>query len=342
MLPRVSAVTPVYNGEAYLREAMDSVLEQTFRDFEFIVIDDGSTDGSVGVVQSYRDPRIRLLRNETNTGLAAVRNRGMAEARGEFIAWLDCDDASLPGRFEQQVRCLDRRPQAVLCGTWVRTIGSGTQREWHYPTEPEFLRGRMLFDSPIATSSVMMRRQLVVDRQFRFDAAYPPAEDYDLWERLSRDYQIYNLGEVLTLYRTHPNQTSIHRAEMQNDAIWSVQLRLLGSLEISPTEEEKSIHLDIGVRWKFAGTRDSVLRARDWLEKLDHANKRTRAFPQPAFQRVLIERWLSVCQAATREGMFAWSTFWKSSLSEHAKFPPFARQKFFAKSILKFDRHAAD
>jgi glycosyltransferase involved in cell wall biosynthesis len=148
---------PVYNGEQFVGAAVDSILNQTFKDFELIIINDGSSDESAQVIESYRDPRIVYLCNSENTGLANVRNKGLDVAKGEYIAWLDCDDISLPRRLAKQVSLLEASPRIGLCGTWVRTIDGAKEDVWEYPTDPEFLRARMLFDDPLATSSIMMR-----------------------------------------------------------------------------------------------------------------------------------------------------------------------------------------
>jgi glycosyltransferase involved in cell wall biosynthesis len=338
--PRVSVVMPVYNGERYLREAMDSILTQTFTGFELLVIDDGSTDGSAGIVRSYSDSRIRLVANPTNEGLAAVRNRGIDESRGELLAWLDADDISLPTRLAEQVQALDGDPALALCGTWVRTLGSAGEEEWRYPTDSSFLRCRLLFDGPFATSSVMLRRSVLMREGLRFDAEFPPAEDYEVWERLSRVHRVCNLPQVLVRYRVHQQQTSLLKSEQQRSAIWKVQDRMLKRLGITAGAREKSLHLDIGFGWRFEGSRDSVLAAKSWLERLASANATTSAFPEPAFQQVLAERWLGVCQSATAEGMFAWRTFWSSELAATARLSISARCRFLLKCILRLSRHA--
>ncbi len=333
--PKVSVVMPVFNGASFLDSAIESILRQTFLDFEFILINDGSTDRSVEIIRSYSDPRIRLLHNEKNVGLAAVRNRGIDEAQGEFIAWLDCDDISLPTRLEKQVRFFESSPQIGLCGTWVRTIGSSGEHEWRNPTDPEFLRCRMLFDDPVATSSIMVRRQCLTDFQLRFDLEYPPAEDYELWERLSRHCRVSNLPEVLTLYRFHEGQTSMAKTEQQKRSVWQVQSRLMELLVIDPNEQEKAIHLDLGLHRRFEGSRESVEKARLWLEKLGHANKQFHVFPEPAFTQMLVERWHIVCRAAVRNGLYAWTTFRDSPLGRHAGLTTLTLIKLLVRSVMK-------
>lgn len=327
-LPRVSVVMPVYNGERYIRQAIDSVLAQTFKDFELVVINDGSTDRSVDEVKSYADPRIRLIQNDCNLGLARVRNIGLAEARGEFIAWLDCDDISAPTRLEEQIGVLARHPDVGLCGTWVRTIGKLRDDEWRYPTQSDVLKARMLFDDPIATSSCMVRRELLLRSGLEFDEDLPPAEDYGLWEQVSRRAELTVIPHILTYWRVHSAQTSVRLTAKAEAAVWRIQERQLSRLKIVPTEEEKELHLNIGVRYQFRGTPAFVRLCGDWLQKLVDSNSRQRIYPDGAFRNVAAERWYSVCRAATGYGFYAWREFWRQPLSADWDMPITRRAKF--------------
>ncbi len=314
---KVSVVMPVFNGERYLRDAIDSILFQTFRDFELLLINDGSTDLSASIIAAYKDRRIRVFKNDETQGLATVRNRGIDEARGEYIAWLDCDDVSAPTRLERQVTLLDSNESVSACGTWVRTIGDAPGDEWRYPTDSNFLRCRMIFDDPLATSSVMLRKEVLSAGALRFDSNYPPAEDYELWERLSHNWDITNVPEVLTYYRVHKKQTSAGQIEKQRSSVWRIQQRQINALNILPTEEEKLLHLKIGVQWQFDGNKEFVDASRQWLHKLAQQNHRVKAYPEPAFSEVLAERWLYVCSAAAERGLSAWPILWKPPRSKY-------------------------
>lgn len=336
--PRVSVVIPIYNAEAYVGEALDSVLAQTFGDFELLAIDDGSSDRSVDVVMARKDPRIRLLRNASNLGLAGVRNLALGAVQGEFIAWLDADDVSLPPRLERQVALLDDDASLAMCGTWVRTLGTAQPREWHYPTAPDVIRARFLFDDPFATSSVMIRRSVLGDT-LRFETAYPPAEDYDLWERVSAIHRTANVPEVLTLYRVHEMQTSRVKAESQRRAIWAIQERQLARLGIVASDDERELHLDIGAGWAFDQPPVKVTNAAAWLERLERANQTARQYELRAFRGVLFERWLGVCYASAYHGWSVWRSFWESPLSRFGALGARRRAGFLARSILRLRPH---
>ncbi len=206
-LPLLSVVMPVYNGEKYLAEAIDSILAQTFNDFEIIMIDDGSTDGSLSILRQYeaRDARIKLISRE-NRNLATTLNDSIDIARGVWIARMDQDDIAVPCRFEKQLQWLERT-RADMCGSWVQRFGTRDKRLIRLCETDEAIKIRMLFANPFAHPTVMMRRELA--RKLRYDKTWEKAEDYDLWERAAEaGWIMSNVPEVLLLYRLHGTQIS--------------------------------------------------------------------------------------------------------------------------------------
>jgi glycosyltransferase involved in cell wall biosynthesis len=300
MKPKVSVIIPVYNGERYLHESIESILDQTFKDFELLLINDGSTDNSLDIINSYSDDRIRVLNNKTNTGLASVRNKGIAEARGEYIAWLDADDMSLPERLGKQVQLLDKHAGIGLCGTHARVMGSGDSREWRFPHDPEDIFCDMLFYDPLVTSSVMIRKNILVENKLQFNATYLTAEDYDLWERVSRHCLFSNIPEILTLYRVHDTQTSSLKDDnYKKNMDWSIQIRILKMLDVDPGEKEREIHQMLSYM-QFQKDKHFLTEAETWLKKLKRANAVSNYFPGKPFNRMLGSRWLAVLlQAGT-------------------------------------------
>lgn len=201
--PQISVVLPIYNGETFLAETIDSILGQSLRDFELIAIDDGSTDGTAAILDAVRDPRLRVVR-QANAGLAASLNRGISLARGKYIARQDHDDLSLPTRFARQVQFLEQNPDCALVGTraGIRS-GDGPAMRFHdHPADDAALRFELLFDNPFVHSSVMLRKRAVESvGGYSTDPGRQPPEDYELWSRLARCYQVANLPERLTIYR---------------------------------------------------------------------------------------------------------------------------------------------
>lgn len=200
--PKVTVLMPVYNGEKYLREAIDSILSQTFTDFEFLIVNDGSTDGSVNIINSYDDPRICLVHNEKNLKLPAALNKGIDLARGAYIARMDCDDLSLPARLVRQVAFMDAHPEYGLCAsnmiivnTEKEIIGPGfvdtaVPSEW-----------TLLWENPFGHPTVMLRKEVLDKYNLRYRELF--SEDSDLWSRLVLTARITRLPEVLLHYRSH-------------------------------------------------------------------------------------------------------------------------------------------
>ena len=297
----VSVIMPVYNGEKYIAEAIDSILSQTFQDFELLIINDCSTDETISVIETYSDRRIRVIHNDSNLGLARVRNKGIENAKGKYIAWLDSDDISFDTRLEKQVNLLENNSRIGMCGTWVKTIGSA-EHIWKYPTESETIKSTMLFYNCFATSSVILRKEILVQYLYLFDLDYPPAEDYDLWEKISRHCEVANIPEILTYYRLHSLQTTFsdEARKKQIESAWKVQKRMLRSLNIFPNKKEKEIHLKIGLQSDFEfSTREDVEDVYEWLLKVHTKNLEYKIFPNTALKENLNKELYAVCNASS-------------------------------------------
>jgi glycosyltransferase involved in cell wall biosynthesis len=202
-LPAVSVVLPVYNCPRYVGEAIESILAQSFADFELIMIDDGSTDETPSVLRRYSDPRIRLVRQE-NRGLAATLNRGIELAKGRYIARQDQDDISYPERFAKQAAYLDRHPSCALVGTWadIWRENASTGRQHRHASDNATLQYELLLNNPFVHSSVMIRKAaLDAVGSYTTDAKRQPPEDFELWSRLARRHEVANIPEVLHVYR---------------------------------------------------------------------------------------------------------------------------------------------
>ncbi len=202
-VPKVTVVTPVYNGEKHLRDAIESILNQTFRDFEFIIIDGGSTDVTPAILAHYQqnDERLRVY-IQKNEGVTDSRNRGCHLARGKYIAMMDADDVSLPQRLARQVEYLDAHPDIGVLGTWTQWIDENSKplANWQSPTAPGVIGWHLILWDCLAQSSVMMRRDIVQQVGF-YDAEALHSEDYDLWARASLVTLVANLPETLVRYR---------------------------------------------------------------------------------------------------------------------------------------------
>lgn len=219
--PRVSFIMSVFNGERFIREAVESVLNQTFSNFELVVVDDDSTDGTVGVLSGYRDSRIRLIRSAARGGQPAGLNIGLAAAVGEYVARLDADDISEQARLERQVSFLDAYPAAAVGSAWVEIDERGVPgRTQVPPTDCVDIRWRLLFANAFLHSSMLVRRS-VLDRVGAYDETIGYGEDYELWSRLAVEFEVANLPDRLVRYRRSSGSktATITSAQAQVDAI---------------------------------------------------------------------------------------------------------------------------
>ena len=326
--PCVSVLMPVCNGARYLEEAIQSILQQTFSDFEFIIINDGSTDGTAAILDRYRlnDSRIHIYQ-QTRQGVVPALNRGLEMARGVYIARMDADDVSLPHRLAAQVKFMDSQAAVGICGTWIETYGVDRPEIRRYPCEDGMIRSWLLFESVLAHPSVMIRRALLHRHALLYDASAVCAEDYDLWVRAAQYTLLGNVPQVLLRYRVHEHQiVNTHQAEKRATA-QRIRLQQLQRLGLVPTRSEMKLHEALGC-WQMMPTKDFIIDAHAWLMKLMSANQMTQIYPGEAFHRTLGCRWDAVCAPATHLGLWAWNTFRRSRLlansglswTEHLKF----------------------
>jgi glycosyltransferase involved in cell wall biosynthesis len=216
-MPEVTVILPVYNAEAFLKEAIDSILAQTFTDFELLIINDGSTDSSDQIISSYDDPRIKYLKNDGNKGLIFTLNRGIDKASGNYLARMDADDICFPNRLQQQKEWLDTHSTTTIVATFSREIDSKGNSLGYFALDrqtvtAEQIRKMMPEQNCITHPSVMGRTE--VFRKYHYSNTQPNIEDYDLWLRiLANGGIIEKLPEELLYYRVH--QTSVTQTKLR-------------------------------------------------------------------------------------------------------------------------------
>jgi len=325
----------VYNGERYLNEAIDSVLAQTFTNFEFLIIDDASTDGTTKILHSYQDPRIRIITNMENLGLTKSLNNGLELSKGEYIARMDADDISLAERLEIQVSFMDRNPQICVCGSWVETIGNNIDEIWKYPTNSDEIKCRQLFECSIAHPSAIIKKKYLQDNQLNYDVKFERSQDYDLWVRISTLYNLANINKVLLKHRIHPNAVGISFSNDQKryaDLIRYRQLREF--LGLSPTEDEMALHNSISTR-NYETSGDYLNHVNEWFLEIWGANQIRRYFNNQALYAELANRWYDICYYATNIGLETWDVFMASRFSYKIKLTNKKKYALLAKCLLK-------
>lgn len=213
----------VFNGGDYLALAVRSILDQTFGDFEFIVVDDGSTDQTRAVLEGLTDPRLRVT-HRPNMGRPSALNHAIASTRAEYVARMDADDIAFPARLERQVRFLDTHPEVALvgCRVWIIDERDRFIAEWRVPTTDREIREKMMRRNPFCHPAVMFRRS-VYAATGGYDTRYQAADDYDLWFKMAREGQLANLPDVLFGWRLHPD--SVTRQKQRTSVAEAIKVR---------------------------------------------------------------------------------------------------------------------
>lgn len=264
----VTILLPVYNGAEHLSQTLESLLNQTHSNFELLVVDDGSTDGSDQIVLNRQDARIKLVKNERNMGLIHTLNRGMSMARGRYIARMDADDIATQTRIECQLKYMVSHPGVGVCGTWSRTFGD-VQESWEtrYPTAHDDIVAHMIFNTALSHPTVMFDREEFPSDFVFYSSEAPHAEDYDLWVRASAITKLANIPEVLLDYRVHASQVSSKYAQTQKKTANMVRGDLLRRLNIAISEDELLFHEHVsGYAW--TARPDFYRPAFSWLKKI--------------------------------------------------------------------------
>lgn len=214
LIPKASVIIPAYNAEKYIAKSIESILNQTFTDFELIIIDDCSTDETYAIIIEYakKDNRIVVLKNEKNLGIAGNRNKGISLAKGEYIVWQDADDISMPERISKQFNFMESHPEVGIVGGFLEFFEDkkGTTGVRKYSDNDQILRKNIFRFSPVAQPTAMIRKE-ILDQVGEYNLKYPPAEDIDMSFRIGEKSKFSNIQEVLLRYREHPSSATFTR-----------------------------------------------------------------------------------------------------------------------------------
>jgi glycosyltransferase involved in cell wall biosynthesis len=298
---RVSVLLPVFNGADALALAIRSVLVQTLKDFELIIVNDGSTDGTLDVARSFADPRIRVIDLETNGGLVNALNIGLAEAQGQFLARMDYDDICAPERLQRQVDAMSGT-DAVICGSAIQPFGAIRGKAIVYPREDAQIRATLPVVSPFAHPAVMMRTEVCCRLGYLASALH--CEDYDLWWRMAGEGVMMNLPDVMLHYRFHGSQISaIHRSS-QLSGMAEVAIKNLRSTGRFRSVSDLQCHR-CALSYEPANTLEELAAIGEWLRWLRESFDGADEVVASHYMRV----WRGVCSRQRHLGRGIWAIY---------------------------------
>jgi glycosyltransferase involved in cell wall biosynthesis len=312
--PLVSVILPVYNAGEYLKEAVFSILNQTFTDFELILINDGSTDGCLNFLEEIVDTRIKRYDNPSNLGLIATLNRGIELSNGEFIARMDADDIAFPDRFSEQINVLKNCPEIGVVGCWIQRFGFKDDI-FELPVNDAEIKTSLFFFCPLSHPAVILRKCLLIDNNIRYDERFLDAEDYQLWFQLVKVAKFYNIPKVLLKYRIHENQKFFTDAKPSQDSVLRIKKEGLDLFGIEFTDLEREIWvtiLNLSPRLDYA----TIL----LIEKVVNANRMVKVFDTYLFERKLLVFWKNSFMESQSLPLTAALLLFKSYLRPKASF----------------------
>jgi glycosyltransferase involved in cell wall biosynthesis len=292
--PKVTVLMPVYNGETYLAEAIESILVQTFKKFEFLIINDSSTDNSLSIIKEYakKDARVKLANNQKERGIVGGLNTGLELAKGKYIARMDSDDVSLPDRLEIQVKFMDENPEVGVCGSWIKLFGKADSIVKN-PVDHNEIMCNLLFFNAIAHPSVMIRTALFKKYDLKY-LNFPHAEDFELWTRCSFLFKLHNIPKFLLNYRVSGQNITSQKKGVLAETAYTIFKKKLVLLGISPNKEVAEFHKFIGDKMVFESEKQ-LKKAGFYLFSLYKKNKTSHVYPKREFNKMLLNFWFTIC-----------------------------------------------
>lgn len=284
---KVSVIMANYNTNIkYLSSAVNSILNQSFNDFEFIIIDDASTDNSLEYLRRINDRRVVLLENDVNLGLTKSLNKAIAVSKGKYIVRMDSDDISLPNRIEKQVQFMENHPNVIVAGTWVQYFGSSEILYKPIISTTEEYRVRLLFgNSPtIVHPSAILNKEMMLSAGIQYDERYRNSQDYKMWVECSKYGDCVIIPEVLLKYRVHEKQISSGGRKKQDYFMRQIVKEQLNVLRISLDEDDLIMHIQ---SFETSRLDDRII---EWYKKLMAHNLKVAFFSQKALERLLINK----------------------------------------------------
>lgn len=297
---------PVYNCAPFIQEAIKSVLEQSFTDFELVISNDGSSDNTSLLIREFKDSRIKLIENNKNHGLVYNLNHCLDVARGEYIIRMDGDDISLPGRFEKLVKFMDDNPDIGVASSWLERFGDKND-VWKTFISDNEIKAGLIFSSTIAHAPSIIRLKLLNQNKIRYNNNFPHMEDYVLWHDLKNKTKFATIPEILYKYRiTGSNVTEKNRASYF-DRVSEYYKIVLAELKLFPGENEMKLHF--GPKY-FRCSRKNISAYRNWLFKLKSANKANSIYPEKELEYLISQKWKNLFYYIPQKKLFLYLYYW--------------------------------
>jgi len=331
--PRVSVLMPVYNGGIYLKEAIDTILNQSFSNFELVIVNDGSTDNSEEIILRYSDPRIRLENNQNNLGLINSLNIGLGLCEGDYIVRMDQDDISFPDRILLQVKFMDENPEVGLLGSWFEDFGDKIESKIvRYSIDDSDIRIRHLYQTHISHPTAILRKSVIDESKVRFDPEYKHGEDYNFWVSISAFCKISNYPDVLVRKRDHPRNISNSFSSVMYKTCTKVKQRQFAAMGAPINQEEADLYTRFAdPEWHF--TLKEMSQLHELLERINQANSNTGYISQNIYSSYLASKWFHLCFHNKNLKITGYSWFKKVSFNHYYKPSFFSEFRFKLKSL---------
>ncbi len=325
-MPLISVIIPNYNNENYIGEAIESILNQTHKNLELVVVDDCSSDNSINVIKGYKDNRIIFLQNDSNSGSSFSRNRGIKTAKGKYIACMDSDDIALPKRLEKQIDFMEKNPDIGVCGTNFYKIKMDklTKQIWTKCQKHNTIKSSLIFSCPMLHPSVVMKADILKGNKLFYNTDVKGAEDYELWAKLIQITKFHNIQEPLMQYRIHSNQVSVVIKEKQKNELRETRNEIFKKIGIVLSEDELIFHNDLCLSWDenfIIHNSQTYKKINSWLAYINSKNKESGCFFDPdSLSETFCMKWLNIIKLSTDKCFLALYFFFMSNIPIKHKF----------------------
>ncbi len=302
----VAVLLPAYNCEKYLREAIDSILSQSFKDFHFYILNDGSTDTTEEIILSYSDKRINYIKNESNKGLIYTLNKGLELIQADYLLRMDADDIAMPERITKQVAFMEQYKDIIVCGTQTRCFGD-VNAETSLPLCHDEIKTGLLFTNCIAHPTVILRLNRIKQYQLKYDSDFIHIEDYELWVRVAKLGKLANMNEQLLNYRMEGQNITINNWSTRELGWKKVYQKLFTELAISVNEENLKLHIQL------SGNSQSISKVavlKSYSKMLIDKNRITNIYKTEQLNKTIRQLWKPLFFKVVENGIIETINYW--------------------------------